>query len=355
MDFIYDANPSRVIFAAGARLRVGAELDRLGIARAIVITTPPKADIAADIRAADRRARRHRLSGRADAYADQRHRSRADGGLLGPGRRHSGDRRRLGDRPVEGDRAAHRPAAGRRADAPSAGSEMTPMLGETERGVKLTQRSPKMLPETVIYDPDLRRDAAAFHVAGPSAMNAIAQCGRGALCRGCQSADVADGGRRDPRAWRAPCPVSSATTATLPPGPTRFTARGLAGSCVRHGRQSRCMTRSATRWAARSISTSRFALRDAALHSGLQPRRRTRGHAPRGTRARRRAMAPGALYDLMLEAATSDQPEADGTDEGRARKGGRSHRPRIHTTIRDPSTRDDVLAMLVAAYEGERP
>ena len=41
----------------------------------------------------------------------------------------------------------------------SAGSEMTAdSRRDRKRGVKMIQRSPKMLPETVIYDPDLRCD-----------------------------------------------------------------------------------------------------------------------------------------------------------------------------------------------------
>ncbi|EQB03536.1 Maleylacetate reductase [Sphingobium sp. HDIP04] len=36
-----------------------------------------------------------------------------------------------------------------------AGSEMTPILGQTESGIKTTQRSPRVLPETVIYDVEL--------------------------------------------------------------------------------------------------------------------------------------------------------------------------------------------------------
>jgi alcohol dehydrogenase class IV len=35
------------------------------------------------------------------------------------------------------------------------GSEVTPVLGETEGGVKTTRSSPAILPETVVYDPDL--------------------------------------------------------------------------------------------------------------------------------------------------------------------------------------------------------
>lgn len=36
-----------------------------------------------------------------------------------------------------------------------AGSEVTPILGQTEDGEKTTMRDPKILPEVVIYDPDL--------------------------------------------------------------------------------------------------------------------------------------------------------------------------------------------------------
>ena len=54
-----------------------------------------------------------------------------------------------------------------------AGSEMTPILGQTERGLKTTLRSPRVLPETVIYDPDLVMTMPSA-VAGPSGMNAIA-------------------------------------------------------------------------------------------------------------------------------------------------------------------------------------
>ena len=46
MNFVYQANPQRVIFAAGARSRAGEELDRLGVSRAMIITTPPQADTA---------------------------------------------------------------------------------------------------------------------------------------------------------------------------------------------------------------------------------------------------------------------------------------------------------------------
>jgi maleylacetate reductase len=56
-----------------------------------------------------------------------------------------------------------------------AGSEMTPIWGLTEDGVKKTGRDPKVLPTTVVYDPTLTLTLPAF-IAGPSGMNAIAHC-----------------------------------------------------------------------------------------------------------------------------------------------------------------------------------
>jgi alcohol dehydrogenase class IV len=54
-----------------------------------------------------------------------------------------------------------------------AGSEMTPILGQTERGVKTTQRSPAILPEVVIYDVDLTLTLPPALTA-TSGLNAIA-------------------------------------------------------------------------------------------------------------------------------------------------------------------------------------
>jgi maleylacetate reductase len=56
-----------------------------------------------------------------------------------------------------------------------AGSEMTPIYGVTEGGVKRTGRDRKVLPRTVIYDPMLTVSLPP-HVSGPSGMNAMAHC-----------------------------------------------------------------------------------------------------------------------------------------------------------------------------------
>jgi alcohol dehydrogenase class IV len=54
-----------------------------------------------------------------------------------------------------------------------AGSEMTPVLGETLDGIKTTQRSPRVLPETVIYDVALTLSLPP-RLSGSSGINAIA-------------------------------------------------------------------------------------------------------------------------------------------------------------------------------------
>jgi alcohol dehydrogenase class IV len=59
-----------------------------------------------------------------------------------------------------------------------AGSEMTPIYGITEGGIKKTGRDRKVLPKAVIYDPTLTVSLPA-HVSGPSGMNAMAHCVEG--------------------------------------------------------------------------------------------------------------------------------------------------------------------------------
>lgn len=56
-----------------------------------------------------------------------------------------------------------------------AGSEMTPVWGLTEAGVKRTGRDPVVAPRTVIYDPDLQRSLPPS-VTAVSGLNALAHC-----------------------------------------------------------------------------------------------------------------------------------------------------------------------------------
>ena len=56
-----------------------------------------------------------------------------------------------------------------------AGSEMTPIYGLTEAGVKKTGRDRKVMPKSVIYDVNLTLSLPA-KISGPSGMNAMAHC-----------------------------------------------------------------------------------------------------------------------------------------------------------------------------------
>ncbi|KAL1409408.1 hypothetical protein Q8F55_003391 [Vanrija albida] len=56
-----------------------------------------------------------------------------------------------------------------------AGSEATPVLGETVNGLKTTRSDPKILPNTIVYDVDLTLSMPAF-LTFPSGINALAHC-----------------------------------------------------------------------------------------------------------------------------------------------------------------------------------
>jgi alcohol dehydrogenase class IV len=172
MEFTHTGNPSRVVFGAGSRKRIAEELDRLGIERAIVISTPDQSALAAEI-ARDIGSRagimypgaaQHTPTEVTEAALLAVMSVRADGCLAVGG----------------GSTTGLSKAIAYRTDLPQlvvpttfAGSEMTPILGQTEAGRKTTLSSPKVLPETVIYDPELTVTMPPF-IAGPSGMNAIA-------------------------------------------------------------------------------------------------------------------------------------------------------------------------------------
>lgn len=172
MDFTFTGLPSRVVFGAGRRAQVADELARLGIERALVISTADQSETCARFAAmiGDRLgaiypgAVMHTPVQVTEAAIQQAAQMKCDGILAVGG----GSTIGLGK------------AIAYRTDLPQlvvpttyAGSEMTPILGQTENGIKTTLRSPKVLPETVIYDPELTVTLPG-HVSGPSGMNAIA-------------------------------------------------------------------------------------------------------------------------------------------------------------------------------------
>jgi alcohol dehydrogenase class IV len=170
--FTYVAYPTRVVFGPGRLRELGAELDKLGVRRALLLSTPEQISIAERVReqlgdaAAGicARAAMHTPVDVTEGALMQLRALSADG-LVALG---GGSTIGLGK------------ALALRTDLPLvavpttyAGSEMTTILGETERGRKTTQRTPKVLPEVVIYDVDLTMSLPPA-LSATSGVNALA-------------------------------------------------------------------------------------------------------------------------------------------------------------------------------------
>ena len=170
--FVYDQPATRVIFGVGTLERLAEEVKRLGAKRALVLATPEQ---------------------RKDAEAASQRLGEMSAGVYAEAVMHV---------PIETARKAREEAARLDADCyvavgggstvglgkaialesglpilavPTtyAGSEMTPIYGITEAGVKKTGKDRKVLPKTVIYDVNLTLSLPA-KIAGPSGMNAMA-------------------------------------------------------------------------------------------------------------------------------------------------------------------------------------
>jgi alcohol dehydrogenase class IV len=173
-NFVYEQLPTRVVFGVGSFDRLPGELAQLGLKRAIVLSTPGQRQLA------DEAAKRLGV---------------ATAGIHAEAMMHV---------PIETARTARETARRLAADCAVAigggstiglgkaialdsglpviaipttysGSEMTPIYGLTEQGIKLTGRDRKVLPRVVIYDPMLTL-SLPFKIAGPSGINALAHC-----------------------------------------------------------------------------------------------------------------------------------------------------------------------------------
>ncbi|HYJ96853.1 MAG TPA: maleylacetate reductase [Burkholderiaceae bacterium] len=167
----------RVVFGVGSLAQLPAELERLGAKRALVLSTPEQAASAAQVAKA--------LGSRAAGTFD----------------------RAVMHVPLEIAEAARRMARELEADCcvtvgggsttglgkaialdsglavvavPTtyAGSEMTPIYGLTEGGQKKTGRDVRVLPKTVVYDPDLTM-TLPLALSVTSGLNAIAHAAEG--------------------------------------------------------------------------------------------------------------------------------------------------------------------------------
>ncbi|SCK21112.1 Alcohol dehydrogenase, class IV [Variovorax sp. HW608] len=176
-DFIHAGQPTRVVFGAGSLAHLEREIDLLGSRRALVLSTPDQAAQATMV--ADRlgaraagvfaRAVMHVPIETAREAREEARRLNADcaiaiggGSTVGLGKAIALE----SGLPVLAVPTTY------------AGSEMTPIYGITEAGLKKTGRDPRVLPRTVIYDPAL---TASLPVAlsVTSGMNAIAHAAEG--------------------------------------------------------------------------------------------------------------------------------------------------------------------------------
>ncbi|MBR0756761.1 maleylacetate reductase [Bradyrhizobium jicamae] len=179
--FIYQTSPMRVVFGTGTIKGLPDELDKLGIKRALVLATRRQQAELGDIAALTG----GRMAGLFDGaivhtpvavteQAMQVVRDLKPDGVVAIG---AGAAVGLGK------------AIALRTDLPQlvmpssyAGSEMTPVLGETVDGVKTTQSSPKILPETVIYDVNLTLSMPT-RFSAISGLNAIAHAAEALYAR----------------------------------------------------------------------------------------------------------------------------------------------------------------------------
>jgi alcohol dehydrogenase class IV len=172
--FTYDAPAYRVIFGVGSLERLPDEVGHLGATRALVVSTPAEMRFAEDAAArlggvaaglfteavmhhpieVVHRARERARTLQADCYV-----TIGGGTTTGTGKLIALET----GMPVIAIPTTY------------AGSEMTPIYGVTEGGVKRTGRDRKVLPRTVIYDPALTVSLPP-QVSGPSGMNAMAHC-----------------------------------------------------------------------------------------------------------------------------------------------------------------------------------
>lgn len=176
-DFVYNGQPSRVVFGPGSLAHLEREIDLLAAQRALVLSTPDQAAQAQMV--ADRlgsraagifpRAVMHVPMETVREAREAAQRLGADCAIAIGGGSTTG----LG-KAIALDSGLPILAI----PTTYAGSEMTPIYGITEAGLKKTGKDPRVLPRTVIYDPELTLTLPVA-MSVTSGMNAIAHAAEG--------------------------------------------------------------------------------------------------------------------------------------------------------------------------------
>ena len=170
--FIYEASPGRVVFGVGSLDLLAREIDQFGVRRALVLSTPEQVELANDlsVRLGDcsvgtyPHAAMHVPVEVARKAVEEAGRLGADS-LVAAG----------GGSTIGLAKAIALQSALPILAVPTtyAGSEMTPIYGLTEAGLKRTGKDRRVLPKTVIYDPCLTLDLP-LAISITSGFNAIA-------------------------------------------------------------------------------------------------------------------------------------------------------------------------------------
>jgi alcohol dehydrogenase class IV len=176
-NFVYNGQPGRVVFGPGSLARLGQEIEALGAKRALVLSTPEQRSSAE--RVADM------LGARAAGVFD-----RAVMHVpIETAREAREVARRLGADCAVAVGGGSTTGLGKAIALDSglpilaipttyAGSEMTPIYGITEAGLKKTGKDARVLPRTVIYDPELTL-TLPVGLSVTSGINAIAHAAEG--------------------------------------------------------------------------------------------------------------------------------------------------------------------------------
>jgi maleylacetate reductase len=175
--FVYNGQPGRVVFGPGALAQLGKEIEALGARRALVLSTPEQrasAEHVAQILGARAagvfdRAVMHVPIETAREARELARKLDADCAVAVGGGSTTG----LG-KAIALDSGLPILAI----PTTYAGSEMTPIYGITEGGLKKTGRDAKVLPRTVIYDPELTL-TLPVGLSVTSGINAIAHAAEG--------------------------------------------------------------------------------------------------------------------------------------------------------------------------------
>jgi alcohol dehydrogenase class IV len=177
ISFVYTSQPQRVVFGAGSLAHLGREIEAMGARRALVLCTPEQraqAERVAELLGAQAagifdRAVMHVPIETAREARDVAQKLDADcavaiggGSTTGLGKAIALD----SGLPILAIPTTY------------AGSEMTPIYGLTEGGLKKTGKDPRVLPRTVIYDPELSR-SLPVGLSVTSGINAIAHAAEG--------------------------------------------------------------------------------------------------------------------------------------------------------------------------------